>query len=136
MKIMKLAIATLFALLVAGSASAADWTTIDGGALPATKCTKVLLGGVCWLTEIDEDSSAIFLRGCDKFTITVYGTGADIMPETCSDKNCTRSEPLLSTSLTGDAPVTLAFSKYPVGFVRIDWTAGGAAPTVSIRCGR
>jgi hypothetical protein len=133
MKTLKLAIATLFALLVAGAASAADWTTEDGG---SQSCTKIQLDGVCWLSGITEDSSAIFLRGCATFTIQVYGTGADIMPQTCTDKNCGTTEDLLATSLTGDSPNAAAFSKYPYDFIRIDWTAGGAAPTVSIKCGR
>jgi len=132
MRYLNIAIAALV-LLLAGGASAADWTTVDGGSV---SCTSLKKDGICWQSAIAADSSAISVRLCKTLTIVVYGTGADIMPQTCTNRACTTAEDLLSTALTGDSPnMFMTSGASPWELVRIDWTAGGAAPTVSIKCG-
>ena len=133
MRTLKIAIATLFLLVLAGTASAADWMTEDGGSVV---CAAIRPGGICWLSGITEDSSAIVLQDCATLTIMVYGTAASIMPRTCTDTACGTAEPLLAAVLDGDATDTFMMSSGPLKIVDIDWTAGGAAPTVSIMCGR
>ena len=124
----------IFALLcVPGSVGAADWTTEDGG---STSCSTLRVDGVCYLTGITEDSSSINIRSCEAWSITVFGTGASIMPQVCNDKSCTKAEDLLATALTGDSPNTFVTSEIAWDFIRIDWTSGGAAPDVHIKCGR
>ncbi len=120
-------------IVMSGSARAADWTTEDGGSV---SCGALKADGVCWLSAIAADSSAIVIRTCKTWTIMVYGTGANIMPQTCTDTSCGTVEDLLGSGLTGDSPNTFLASALPFEIVRIDWTAGGAAPTVSIKCGR
>ncbi len=129
---MRTLLAILFALTLAGSATAADWTRSDGG---SSRCKGIKPDGTCWLTDISEDSSVISVRSCKSWTIVVYGTGADIMPQSCTDSTCATAENLLAASLTGDSPNTFVVSDASFSLVRIDWTAGGAAPTVAIQCG-
>lgn len=129
---MKVLLTILFALTLAGSATAADWTRSESG---SRTCGKISVAETCWLTDIDEDSSVIRLNDCKTWTLFVYGTGADIMPQSCTNSTCATAEDLLSASLTGDSPNTFVVSPVAVGLIRIDWTAGGAAPTVSLTCG-
>ena len=132
MRYLNIAIAA-YVLMLAGSASAADWTTTDGG---STSCTALRKDGICWQSAIAADSSAISVRLCKTLTITVYGTGADIMPQACTDSTCATAEDLLSTALTGDSPnMFMTSGASPWEIVRVDWTAGGDPPTVSIKCG-
>lgn len=136
MRFVKLVIATSLLLLAAGAASAADWTTSDGG---STVCTALQTDGVCWQSAIAADSSAINVRQCNKVSIVVYGTGADIMPQACTDDTCSTAEPLLAaaSTLTGDAPNTfVVLTAMLSDWLNLDWTSGGAAPTVSIKCAR
>ncbi len=128
MRYLIIAIATFF---IAGAASAADWTTEDGG---SAKCSVVNQDGTCWLSAISEDSSAITVSKCAKWVITVYGTGASVMPQACTTKACAAAEDLLASVLTGDSPDTYLASTYGWDYVRIDWTSGN--PTISIKCGR
>jgi hypothetical protein len=139
MRFIKIAIVTTALMLLAGSASAADWTTEDAVADGTNSCTKLNQDGICYLKDIAADSSAISIRECATWTVTVYGTAANIMPQSCKDSACASAavrEDLLATALTGDSPNTFVASVAPFEFVRIDWTAGGAAPTVTIKCGR
>ena len=135
MRYLNIAIAA-YVLMLAGSASAADWTTTDGGSVV---CSSLKKDGICWLTDIAADSSTISVRLCKTLTITVYGTGADIMPQTCLDSACAVAadrEDLLSTALTGDSPnMFMTSGASPWELIRIDWTAGADPPTVSIKCG-
>lgn len=132
MRYLIIAIATICGLSLAGDASAADWTKTEDG---TKTCSRVKNPGSCWLKEIAADSSVIAISECLPWTIHVYGTGASIMPQTCSDASCTLAENLLAAVLTGDSPNTFVTSTAPFELLRIDWTAGGAAPTVVIKCG-
>lgn len=134
MKLWTIAIALFVVLGASSLADAADWTTTEAGSVV---CSAVKPPGICWLKDIAADSSVISVRACPSMTIMVYGTGADIMPQACDDTSCTKAEDLLATALTGDSPNTfLTSAGVPLELVRIDWTSGGAAPTVSIKCGR
>jgi len=133
MRYVRLALLVGFMLAVSSVAGAADWTTEDGG---TDSCKVVKPDGVCYLTAIAADSSAVNIRQCPAFSVTVYGTGASIMPQTCTDSTCATAEDLLSAVLTGDSPNAFVTSEITFDFIRIDWTAGGAAPTVVIKCGR
>jgi len=131
-----LLVSVIVMLPIAGAATAADWTTTEEAVNANNVCGGVNKGGVCWLFDIVEDSSTISVRECTAFTIMVYGTGASIMPQACDDRSCTKPENMLSAVLTGDSPTTFLASTAPFEYVRIDWTAGGAAPTVSIKCSK
>ncbi len=135
MQFVKNIIAISCLLLAAGAAIAADWTTTASG---SASCTKLNQDGVCWLTNIAADSSAISVRSCATVTVMVYGTGASIMPQACDDRACTNPENLLAAVLTGDSPNTFLGSLIPIEYIRIDWTTDGAGDTndVSIKCGR
>jgi len=131
----KIILAISFLLLAAGAAIAADWTTTASG---SASCTKLNQDGVCWLTDISADSSAISVRSCATVTVQVYGTGAKIMPQSCDDRDCTQAEDLLTAVLTGDGGARFMGSLIPIEYIRIDWTTDGAGDNndVSIKCGR
>ncbi len=134
MKLWTIAIALFVVLGASSLADAADWTTTEAGSVG---CAALRPDGICWQKEIVADTSVIVVRECGSITIMVYGTGADIMPQSCTDTSCTKAEDLLAAALTGDSPNTFMTSDgTPLELVRIDWTSGGAAPTVSIKCGR
>ena len=130
--------AVAFFSLAASNAGAADWTVDDAAASGTNSCHALRPGGVCWLMDIAADSTAIIIGECKKVIITVYGTAADIMPQDCKDFACAADadrEDMLATALTGDSPNTGVVLLAPPEILRIDWTAGGAAPTIKIKCG-
>lgn len=135
MQFAKRTLAISFLLLAATAAFAADWTITESG---SSVCSKLKIGGICWLTDISADSSAISTRECGSITVQVYGTGASIMPQSCDDSDCTQAEDLLTAVLTGDGAARFFGSLIPIEFIRIDWTTDGAGDNndVSIKCGR
>ncbi len=135
MRHVTLATAIVAILVIASAAIGATWMTTPTG---STACTGLRPGGVCWLTDIDEDSSAVAMRQCHTFVVQVYGTGASIMPQSCGTAACSQAENLLSAALTGDSPNSFVTSEVTFDFIRIDWTTDGAGDNndVAIKCGR
>lgn len=130
MRLFKISILVAFMIVAAGVSSAADWTTLEGG---SAVCTKIRQDGTCWVETAGENSSAMSVGECPRWTIVVWDTGASVMPQGCTDKTCSTAEDLLANPLTGDSPNTFLTSTVPFNFVRL---STASSVTVTIKCGR
>jgi hypothetical protein len=129
-----IALVALGLLMAASSVQAADW--YQGPGETGRVVTTPSPGQTIYISTAGAPSSLVSVRRCQRWTITVFGSGASVMPQACwSNADCATSgtnEDLIATALTGDTTNRFMSSIVPFQWIRLDTSS---VVNVQLVCG-